>query len=326
MDDIKKAVSYQFIPIDRFATCLADNLSLDEICKKYTKNDLNKSSCYRLDKFEFHLKNHFALNLRDYCIEYLYYDWPKCPVSQEWLGYRVVGNGIKISMFKQGAVRKEYVPALDAAYKRFSEERKGENNPMFGKEGWSKGLTKENCKSLKSNSEKQKLRTTSEETKKKQRLARKNSNKKARHTTPHSEASKEKLRKSTARLWAEGVFDRTTSIHIKVRDFLQTLNLLEKPVEEFQVKYFSMDFAFPNHKIAIECQGSYYHIDPRIYPNGPINAMQRRNFGRDKAKRKVCCDQEGWIIIELWEPEINDGTFKDILQNKLLEYTLIDDL
>ena len=230
---------------------------------------------------------------------------------------------MKISMFRRGAVRREFIPSLDSAYRRFSEERKGEGNPMFGREGWCKGLTKDADDRLRTRAEQQTGRKASDETRAKQRSARARHPLKARHTTPHSAETKIRARENTARLWAEGVFNRTSSIHIKMREFLTQLELTCPWKEEKQVKYFSMDFAFPSRKIAIECQGSYYHVDPRIYPNGPINAMQRRNFGRDKAKREVCCNQKGWVIIEVWEPEINDGTFKDTLKCKLKELGLL---
>ena len=107
-----------------------------------------------------------------------------------------------------------------------------------------------------------------------------------------------------------------------MREFLQTLDLIENPVEEYQIKYFSADFAFPEHKIAIECQGQYYHVDPRVYPNGPKTAVQRRNFGRDKAKKKYL-DMKGWIMLEAWEAEINDGSFKEDILCKLKELKLL---
>ena len=108
-----------------------------------------------------------------------------------------------------------------------------------------------------------------------------------------------------------------------MREFLKTLNLKEPFKEEFQVKYFSMDFAFQNAKVAIECQGTYFHVDSRIYPNGPINAMQRRNFGRDKVKKQLC-EKEGWIIIPIWETEINDEQFKNILLCELSKLNLLN--
>ncbi len=51
--------------------------------------------------------------------------------------------------------------------------------------------------------------------------------------------------------------------------------------------------------------------------------MQRRNFGRDILKKQICSDQEGWIILEAWETEINDGTFKNQILCKLKELNLL---
>jgi hypothetical protein len=323
MTNAERSDSYQIIPKDTFNICLVDNVSLKDICKMYTKNDLKKTSVYALDKFSHYLREKHNLSIKEYTIKYLNFAWPKCPVKEIDVGFNITGQGLIISRFAQGGVSRELMPKLDMAYKKFSEERKGEGNPMFGRESWAKGLTKDTNESLRMRAEESRGRKTSDETKQKQRKARKNHPLKARHVAPHSLETREKLRESTARLWAEGVFNRTTSIHIKTREFLQTLELAESVQEEFQVKYFSMDFAFPLAKVAIECQGSYYHVDPRIYPNGPINAIQRRNFGRDKAKKKVCCDQQGWKIIEIWEPEINNGTFKEYLKCKLKELNLL---
>jgi G:T-mismatch repair DNA endonuclease (very short patch repair protein) len=183
---------------------------------------------------------------------------------------------------------------------------------MFGKPAWNIGLDKESDARVKAISEKRIGTKASEETKAKQRQKRAEHPLKARHTTPHSKETKEFLRENTARLWAEGVFNRVTSIHLKTREFLQSIKLSYEFKEELQVKYFALDFAFPDIKIGIECQGTYYHVDPRIYPNGPKDKIQRRNFGRDKAKRNYLA-KLGWRIIEVWETEINDGSFKEYL-------------
>lgn len=323
MSNIKNTSLYHIIPKSMFQICQIDGISLSDISKKYTKHTLGKSSVYAIDKFEFYLNEKHNMSLKDYIIKYLNYVWPKCPIKNIDVGYKIGGEGVRISRFARGGVSREFSPELDEFYKRISVERRGSGNPMFKGDPWNKGLTKEDDERLVLMGEKTRNRVVSEETKIKQSLARRNHPLKSRHSVPHTPETCEKLRKSTASLWRKGVFNKTTSIHLKMRDFLNSLILAESFEEEHQVKYFSMDFAFPKAKVAIECQGSYYHIDPRIYPDGPINAMQRRNFGRDKAKRKICCDQEGWIIIEVWEPEINDGTFKSNLLCKLKELNLL---
>lgn len=318
---IKLPTSTKLIPIDMFNTCLEDNLTRSDISSLYTKYQVTThKSCYFLDKFAFHIKTKFNLTLREYCQKYLIEEWPRCPINNELLGFKIDGKGINISTFN-GSVTKEFSPKFKEACDRFSEERKGEGNPMFGKVAWNTGLDNSDPRVL-AVANKRRGTKVSEETKEKQREARANHPLKIRHNTPHTIETVEKLRENTARLWAEGKFNRISSIHLKMREFLFTLDLNHKWEEEYQVKYFSLDFAFPDIKVGVEVQGGFFHVDPRLYPDGPICAIQRRNFGRDKAKRKVVCDQEGWAIIEVWETEINDGSFKQDLLNKLFELNI----
>lgn len=164
---------------------------------------------------------------------------------------------------------------------------------------------------------------TSEEVKSKQSASAKTRKIHGHTGKKHSEETIEILREKTAERYRDGTFKRETSIHLKVREFLSQLDLACSPEEEFTLKYFSLDFAFPDKKLAIECQGTYFHIDPRFYPNGPVSKVQRRNFGRDVAKKKYL-DRMGWTMLELWETEINNGQFTDILTCKLQELNLLN--
>ena len=82
-----------------------------------------------------------------------------------------------------------------------------------------------------------------------------------------------------------------------------------------------MDFAFPEYKVGIECDGDYYHVNPIFYPNGPETKMQKRNFGRDKAKNQFL-ESLGWTILRFWECEINAEVYKDKLVKQLRELGL----
>jgi len=318
---IKPSDSKYLIPMEMFNSCLIDKITEEEIRKKYNKAGYGP---YYLNKFEFHLKQ-YNINLKEYCIKYLNIEWPKCPITNKDLNYRIRGqkDGLHINQYHIEAKRtKQNSEKVRNYCQKFSQERKGENNPMFGKAAWNKGLDRSNpiINQVAENRIGIKL---SEESKQKMREARARSPKKARHDMPHSKETCEKMRLHTANLWATGVFKKVTSIHIKMREFLKTLNLKETPTEEYQVKYWCLDFAFPVAKIGIECQGTYFHIDPRIYPDGPKDNIQRRNFGRDKAKKKHL-EKMGWIILESWETEINDGTFKDLILCKLKELNLLN--
>lgn len=326
----KSALSYVYIPTATFDICLADGLSLKEICKLYSRSDVQPNRknpiAYRLDKFIHHLKVVHHLTIIEYCQKYSVYDWPKCPIRGTLVGYKVEGNGLRLSRYAKGVVDTE-LPANQAFYKRISEERKGEGNPMYGKESWCKGITRDmgdERVEKRFAALENRVWTDEQREASRKRLVEFVAEHGPLHAMPHSEETKEKARRNTARLWAEGIFKRTSSIHLKMRALLQSLPLKQPFVEEYQVTWFSMDFAFPEIKLAIEVQGSYYHVDPRFYPNGPETAMQRRNWGRDVAKRKVCCEQQGWTIIEAWEPEINDGSFANDIICKLKQYGLLD--
>lgn len=315
------------IPKSTFAICLADGLTLDQIAKMYTRKEVFPdrpagSPAFQLDKFIHHLKVKHQMTLSDYCLRYHGFNWPRCPVKGGLVGYRMCGEGLLLSRYNKGAVDPTS-EANQAFYHRMSEERKGDGNPMHGKEAWNKGLDLHDPR-MEAGAAKRRGKTFGEEVRAKHRAARARSPVKARHTTPHSEAAKEKCRIGTARGWAEGRFNRTSSIHIKMREYLQSLPLKQPFVEEHQVKWFSMDFAFPERKVAIEVQGGYYHVDPRLYPDGPGDAIQRRNWGRDKVKRTICCEREGWVIIEVWETEINSGAFQHDIICKLKQYGLLD--
>ncbi len=322
MPSSESALSAHFIPLTTFNVCLLDNLTLTEICKRYTRAECGALVAYRLTKLIHHLKVVHDMTLIDYCRRFGVLEWPKCPIRGTDVGYKIDGKGVHLSTYAKGAVDTNS-PANQAQYARMRETRKGAGNPMYGKESWNSGLGLEDPR-VEAVAAKLRGLKHSPETIKHMSEARRASPYQARHTTPHSEETKNKCRLSTARLWAEGAFKRTSSIHLKMRAFLQSLPLKQLFTEEYQVKWFSMDFAFPMIKLAIEVQGGYYHVDPRLYPDGPINAIQRRNWGRDKAKRITCCDREGWTIIEAWEIEINDGSFKNDIICKLKQYALLD--
>lgn len=324
MEYTKSKNGKRLIPMSMFEICHIDGLTRKQIAKRYKKEDVTKhKSIFFLEKFNHHLKITAKMDIKEYCKKYFHVNWPRCPINNEEVGYNLTGEGLVLSDFV-ATVTRQFSPNFDKACKKMSEDRKGDGNPMFGLDPWNKGLTKETNESLRLVSEKQTGRIVSQETREKHKEARRIHPLKARHNKPHCPETVEKMRIITAERIANGSFCRgPSSIHIKIREFLKTLNLKQNWSEEFQVKYFSLDFAFPEVKVGIECQGSYFHVDPRLYPNGPISAVQRRNFGRDIAKKKFLCDQNNWTIIEVWEPEINDGTFKEYLINKLKKLNLI---
>ena len=326
MSIIKLADSKSFIPSNMFDICYIDGLSKSEICQKYTRSDLKRKSAYFLDKFNFHLKTCYQIDIREYCIKYLKIQWPTCPVDGQLVGYKIAGKGIFLSTYHaRGTTNKANNPNFAAFCEKMKTERKGAGNPMFEATPWNKGETKETNPRIKAISEKMTGRKVSPEQCEKIRQIMLASPLKARHTQKHSPETIEKLRENTARLWREGRFSgRKTGIEEKVENFLNEIKdkLTSKFEIQHQIKYFTYDLAFPEAKLGIECQGGWYHVDPRLHPNGAKHDIQRRNLIRDKAK-KTFTKTIGWTILELWETEINNGEFKEILLCKLRELNLI---
>ena len=74
---------------------------------------------------------------------------------------------------------------------------------------------------------------------------------------------------------------------------------------QVNIRNFIADFVLNDYKIIIEVQGDYWHCNPNIYKNGPINDIQRKKIKQDKVKHKVYTEL-GYKIIYIWEQDINN--------------------
>lgn len=87
--------------------------------------------------------------------------------------------------------------------------------------------------------------------------------------------------------------------------------------EQHQVNFKFYDFLIKGTKILIEFQGDYWHANPEIYTNGPINKMQRRTLLNDAYKRGLA-KMGGYQLIYIWEKEFNEDRLG--VENKLKQY------
>lgn len=138
----------------------------------------------------------------------------------------------------------------------------------------------------------------------------------------HSDETKELLRQGTIKRFQNGSFPKKdTSINKKVFEFVSTL-IEHEFVKECPISLGVVDIAEPNLKIAIECQGSFFHADPRFYPDkNNLSPIQRKNKRRDFLKKRWM-RQNGWTLIELWEEDINNNfeECKQKILNALSDY------
>lgn len=105
-----------------------------------------------------------------------------------------------------------------------------------------------------------------------------------------------------------------TSIERETYAALSTIGLDFEP--QFRIGYKVVDAFIPSLNTIIECLGDYFHCNPDVYPDGPINPMQIRNTTDDK-RRFSTFKTKGYTVIKLWEKDIKEhGALK--LLSKLL--------
>ena len=74
---------------------------------------------------------------------------------------------------------------------------------------------------------------------------------------------------------------------------------------------FSCDFAIPSYKTIIECDGDYWHANPKIYDRKNLDKRQIVNVRRDIFKDKYL-NKKGWTVLRFFESEIKSNIKKCI--------------
>lgn len=68
-------------------------------------------------------------------------------------------------------------------------------------------------------------------------------------------------------------------------------------------KYCKPDFIIKHKKIAIFCDGDFWHTNPKLYKNKKLSKVQKHNLEVDKRQNKYL-KENGWTIIRLFESTI----------------------
>ncbi|MBN2537591.1 hypothetical protein JXB37_04885 [candidate division WOR-3 bacterium] len=74
---------------------------------------------------------------------------------------------------------------------------------------------------------------------------------------------------------------------------------------QFRVGRFVYDFLLPGQRL-VEVHGTYWHADPRFYPDEGLTLAQRRNRVHDLRKRFNAADH-GYRYVACWEHDIESG-------------------
>jgi|GEM_PF-3669298 len=111
---------------------------------------------------------------------------------------------------------------------------------------------------------------------------------------------------------------RKTKIEEIVETWLKQFNYIYE--DQKIISRMVVDFCVNN--IVIEVQGSYWHCDKKLYPNGPIYELQEKNIYRD-TMRKNKLIALGYNILYVWEydiehnPEETQKTFQAVLNSNI---------
>lgn len=90
-------------------------------------------------------------------------------------------------------------------------------------------------------------------------------------------------------------------------------NVLEKLgiryQQQFEAKSIGRfyDFYLPDFRVIIECDGFFFHSDPRFYKEGPVYATQKRNKRVDEYKNQWAL-ANGYLLLRFWEHDILNDT------------------
>lgn len=274
------------------------------ICKKSLieiKKDYGGTNVYFTKAMANHILTH-NISLEDYFEKIVKINRPVCKCNECNQKSKIILRHNHKNCF----FWKEYVCGRYEGLKKWSEQAKisrlGKNNPMFGKKPWNIGLNKNNSEYGKKMSNYKKGFVPSEETKIKQSKSAKSRAFHGHTGMKHSESSKKLMSIATLNRIKRGAFNHTeTKPHLAMK---QILNSLKIDFEEEKIfDCWSFDFYLKKHDLLIEVDGDYFHVNPKIYPNGPKTKTQKINFYRDKKKDKFCIDNN-LKLIRFWESDI----------------------
>jgi len=146
----------------------------------------------------------------------------------------------------------------------------------------------------------------------------------------HSEATRAKLRKINAKQFSKPenrkkhalltikqiksgkTGKRNNGLEKSVSALLETLGI--KHEAQFAIETYVFDFWLPEHNTLIECDGTFWHADPRRYPDkSQLSKIQKRNVANDKVKNEVA-KNAGFNLIRLWEHDVMENP-NSVLEN-----------
>ena len=179
-------------------------------------------------------------------------------------------------------------------------------NRTKGRKSWSEGLTKETDERVKQLGLKGSL------TKRKQHKISHRKGLKMEQEYGMEKALKLKQIIREKRL--QQIFPRQSSIEKLLLNRLKEKGY--KPVPQYPFKVTQIDVAFPEQKLAIYCDGDYWHYNPIKYDLNKLDTIQKRNMANDLKNEKFL-KENNWKVLHFWETDIKNDI--DFCINKIEE-------
>ena len=148
-----------------------------------------------------------------------------------------------------------------------------------------------------------------------------NAKRKLEGTYGHTDATKALLSRRTAAAISEGRIPRVSQLERDVGVVLSGLGVKALPQFGFRGERgrFAavVDFFLPDSRTALEVNGTFWHADPREFPNGPLHASQRRTLLRYERKLAFL-RRQGTPVVEVWEIDFRanpEGSVREALDH-----------
>ncbi|WP_198029782.1 endonuclease domain-containing protein [Bacillus sp. J33] len=132
-------------------------------------------------------------------------------------------------------------------------------------------------------------------------------------TNIYSDETIEKIRQATLKQMENQIFKKTIIEEI-MEEYLKELNT------EYQYSFIlqkrQYDFLLKKYNLIIECDGDYWHANPKFYPEPAEWQVERIKI--DQVKNEIA-ESNGYRIVRFWEDDIlnNIGYVKGIINDLL---------
>ncbi len=129
----------------------------------------------------------------------------------------------------------------------------------------------------------------------------------------HTEKTKAVLKIKTSAMIAKGIFgSKNTKPELIFMALLNELGI--RFIRQAQAGYWVFDFFLIDYDLYVECDGDYWHSNPKFYNEENLTVAQRRNKGNDSRKNSFI-KSTGKKLLRFWEYDLKNN--KEFIINQL---------